>query len=39
MTLEQKLNLWLNLAVLLCIVGVAAFISCLGSTTWYGDDE
>lgn len=39
MTHEQQINLWLNIAVLLCIVGAATFLTCLGSTTWYGDDE
>jgi len=27
-------DIWLNIAVPMCIVGVIAYLSCLGSTTW-----
>jgi hypothetical protein len=32
------LHTWLNIAVLLVIVGAATFASCLGSTTFWGDE-
>jgi hypothetical protein len=32
------LHAWLNIAVLLAIVGAATFASCLGSTTFWGDE-
>lgn len=32
--MTDELHLWLNIAVVLVIVGVAAFLSCLSSTTW-----
>jgi hypothetical protein len=38
MTPQEKINLWMNIAVLLSIVGVMTFLSCLGSTTFWGDD-
>ena len=28
------LDIWMNIAVPMVIVGVIAFLSCLGSTTW-----
>jgi hypothetical protein len=38
MTLQEKFDLSMNLAVLLCFVGVAVFLTCLGSTTFWGDE-
>jgi hypothetical protein len=32
------LHIWLNIAVLLVIVGAAMYASCLGSTTFWGDE-
>jgi len=32
------LHTWLNIAFLLAIVGAATFASCLGSTTFGGDE-
>lgn len=32
------IHVWLNIAVLLAIVGAATFASCLGSTTFWGDE-
>ena len=38
MTPQEKINLWMNIAVLLSIVGVMTFLSCLGSTTFWDED-
>jgi len=35
--MDDKLHLWLNIAVVLVIVGTATFLTCLGSTNW-GDE-
>jgi hypothetical protein len=32
------IHVWLNIAVFLAIVGAATFASCLGSTTFWGDE-
>lgn len=32
------LHVWLNIAVLFVIVGLVSFASCLGSTTFWGDE-
>ena len=32
------LHTWLNIAVFLAIVGAATFATCLGSTTFWGDE-
>jgi hypothetical protein len=32
------LHTWLNIAVLFVIVGLVTFASCLGSTTFWGDE-
>jgi hypothetical protein len=34
----SPIHLWLNLAVVLAIVGAATFFTCLSSTTWFGDE-
>ena len=38
MTAQEKINLWLNIAVLLSIVGAMTFLSFLGSTTFWDED-
>ena len=32
--MSDELHLWLNIAVVLAIVGAVVFLSCRGSTTW-----
>ena len=32
--MTDEIHLWLNIAVVLAIVGAVAFLSCLSSTTW-----
>jgi nitrogen fixation-related uncharacterized protein len=34
----SPIHLWLNVAVLLVLVGGATFLTCLTSTTWFNDD-
>ena len=36
--IEQTLNVWLNVAAMLALTGFVVYISCLSSTTWFGDD-
>jgi hypothetical protein len=31
------IDLWLNVAMVLCLVGAATFFTCLRSTTWWDD--
>jgi hypothetical protein len=38
MTPQEKINLWLNIAVLFSIVGAMTFLSFLGSTTFWDED-
>lgn len=35
--MSGSLHVWLNVATILCIAGVITFLSCLGSTTFWGD--
>lgn len=35
--MTDAIHLWLNVATVLCIVGVAVFFSVLKSTTWFDD--
>jgi hypothetical protein len=32
------IHVWLNIAILLAIVGAAVYASCLSSTTFWGDE-
>lgn len=34
----SAIHLWINVAVVLAIVGAATFLTCLTSTTWFGDE-
>jgi hypothetical protein len=36
--IHDALNIWLNVATVLCLVGVVVFFTILPSTTWFGDD-
>jgi hypothetical protein len=36
--MDDCLHLWLNIAVVLAIVGTATFLTCLGSTNYWGDE-
>lgn len=36
--IESTLNVWLNVAAMLALTGFVVYISCLSSTTWFGDD-
>lgn len=36
--IEQTLNVWLNVAAMLSLTGFIIYITCLSSTTWFGDD-
>lgn len=35
--MTDAINLWLNVATVLCIVGAMTFFSVLRSTTWFDD--
>lgn len=37
--MSDALHLWLNIAVLFVFVGLVAYAGCLGSTTFWGDEE
>ena len=37
--IEKTLNVWLNVAVMLALAGFVVYISCLSSTTWFGEDD
>lgn len=34
---ESSLNVWMNVAVAMSLVGFVVYVSCLGSTTWWED--
>lgn len=36
--MQEHLNTWLNVALLLVAAGAIAYFSCLGSTTWFDDE-
>lgn len=36
--IENSLNVWLNVAAMLSLLGFIVYISCLSSTTWFGDE-
>lgn len=36
--MNDALHLWMNIGVLLAIVGAATYFSCLGATSWWGDE-
>lgn len=36
--IERTLDVWLNVAAMLALTGFVVYISCLSSTTWFGDD-
>lgn len=35
----DTLNVWLNVAAMLALTGFVVYISCLSSTTWFGEDD
>ena len=37
--IEQTLNVWLNVAAMLSLTGFVIYITCLSSTTWFGEDD
>lgn len=37
--MTQPLHLWLNIAVVLAVVGAALWATCLGSTNFWEDEE
>jgi hypothetical protein len=37
--IEQTLNVWLNVAAMLSLTGFIIYITCLSSTTWFGEDD
>jgi hypothetical protein len=36
--MDDSLHLWLNIAVVFVIVGTVTFLTCLGSTDYWGDE-
>ena len=37
--MEGLINIWLNVTVMLCLVGVVIWLTLLPSTTFFGDDD
>ena len=36
--MSDELHLWADIAAVMMIVGVATFLTCLGSTDYWGDE-
>jgi hypothetical protein len=37
--MEGFVNIWLNVAVVLCLAGIVVWFTLLPSTTFFGDDD
>lgn len=37
--IENAIHVWLNVAAMLALVGFVVYLSCLSSTTWFGEDD